>query len=96
LSNDLKCHVFICTKCSSTKERERGGELCEAQALRNSTKKKSKEIWGKSVRINKSGCLGKCDEGIACVLYPSQVWLTGLTDEGTNEVITAIEQALKA
>lgn len=26
------------------------------------------------VRINKSGCLGKCEEGPACVVYPEGNW----------------------
>ena len=32
-------------------------------------------LIGKNVRINKSGCLGRCDEGIVCAAYPNNEWV---------------------
>lgn len=29
----------------------------------------------KKVRINKSGCLGRCEEGVVCAAYPTNEWV---------------------
>ncbi|MBP9674045.1 MAG: (2Fe-2S) ferredoxin domain-containing protein [Bacteriovoracaceae bacterium] len=76
----FKCHVFICTN-----KREEG-ESCGkkgAENLRHNLKDKCREAFGKEVRINTAGCLGRCQEGIAAVIYPQGIWKTQLkeTDE---------------
>ena len=65
-------HLLICT---NTKEK---GESCGpkgAQDLVDHFKGwvKAQGFVGK-VRVNKSGCLGKCESGIACVAYPKGEW----------------------
>jgi len=97
MKDQLKCHVFICTNCKSQEEQAQHVDkenTHDAKNLRDLTKKKSKTLFGKSVRINKSGCLGRCDEGVACVLYPSAKWLTELSSGDTDKVIEAIEKEL--
>ena len=41
---------------------------------------KLKRITRKSnvldIRVNKAGCLGSCEKGIACVIYPEGIWYT--------------------
>ena len=29
-----------------------------------------------NIRVNKSGCLGNCEKGVACVIYPEGIWYT--------------------
>ncbi|MCC7068832.1 MAG: (2Fe-2S) ferredoxin domain-containing protein [Burkholderiales bacterium] len=68
-------HVFICTN-----ERHDGRPSCGAcgsAALRDYAKKKVKGLGlaGQGrVRINNAGCLDRCDEGPAMVIYPEEVW----------------------
>lgn len=95
MKTKLECHAFICTKCSSKRERKSSDKLSDAKSLRDATKKKAKKLFGKSVRINKSGCLGKCDNGIAAVLYPTSKWLIELDREDSDTVIEAIQKELK-
>lgn len=69
---------FICTN-----KRAVGEDCCSKGSeklidelkpwLKDELKKAGKEGKG---RINKSGCLGRCGEGIACVAYPSGEWFT--------------------
>ncbi len=72
-----KAHLFICTN-------KKDGKPCcadkNAEALRKKVKDRAKEKWGIQVRINASGCLDHCNEGIAAVLYPQGEWFTGLKD----------------
>lgn len=66
-------HLFICTH-----EKVNGGCGSKGgQALVDDLKSWSKTAdLKKRVRVNKSGCLGRCDEGITCVAYPRGEWMT--------------------
>jgi len=73
-----KKHIFICTngpekpgKCGHI-----GGEKLWADVKQMSRE----QNWGPEVRVNKSGCLDKCSEGIACVVYPAGEWHLNLKE----------------
>ena len=88
-----KRHIFFCVN-----QRAEGESCCAnlgAQALRDYTKKRIKELGlsgeGKA-RINMAGCLGRCEEGPVLVVYPEQTWYTYLDQEDIDEII---EQHIK-
>ena len=66
-------HVLICTHTRETGEScgAKGSEELLAQLKSWS---KTAGLKGK-VRVNKSGCLDRCKEGIACVAYPKGEWV---------------------
>lgn len=77
-------HLLICTN-----ERKTGREDCCSkgspaliEALKPWVNEELRRL-GKSgrARVNRSGCLGRCEEGIACVAYPSGEWLTEVRTE---------------
>ena len=39
------------------------------------------------VRINKAGCLDRCDQGPVMVVYPEAVWYTYVDKEDVEEII---------
>jgi (2Fe-2S) ferredoxin len=39
------------------------------------------------VRINKAGCLDRCEEGPVIVVYPEEVWYTYVDREDIDEII---------
>ena len=40
------------------------------------------------VRVNKAGCLDKCEHGPSCVVYPEGTWYSLPKDEeGLNEIL---------
>jgi (2Fe-2S) ferredoxin len=39
------------------------------------------------VRVNKAGCLGRCDEGPVLVVYPDNVWYTYVDKEDIDDII---------
>jgi predicted metal-binding protein len=68
-------HILV---CSNTKEK---GQSCGPKGgqdivdhLKVWTKSAASGLKGK-VRVNKSGCLGKCESGVACVAYPKGEWV---------------------
>jgi len=39
------------------------------------------------VRVNTSGCLDRCEEGPACVVYPEGTWYTYIDEQDIDEII---------
>jgi (2Fe-2S) ferredoxin len=81
-------HVFFC--CN---QREPGEACCQnhqADELRNYAKDRVKALGlageGK-VRINKAGCLDRCDEGPVIVVYPEEVWYTYVDKADIDEIV---------
>lgn len=93
-SKHYDLHCFVCT---NFKEK---GQSCGpkgAPELRNKLKD-----WIKSqglrdrVRINNSGCLDACEEGIALCLYPKQEWFTHVNLQDFEEIKKIILERLAA
>lgn len=88
MSQYFEHHVFFC--CN---RREAPDACCEnhgANALQTYAKDRIRELGltGKgSIRINKAGCLGRCDDGPVLVVYPEGVWYTFVDREDIDEII---------
>jgi (2Fe-2S) ferredoxin len=39
------------------------------------------------VRINKAGCLDRCEEGPVLVIYPEAVWYTYVDEQDIDEIV---------
>lgn len=81
-------HVFFC--CN---QRAAGESCCNnlgASTLQTYAKDRTAALGLRgagSVRINKAGCLGRCDEGPVMVVYPDNVWYTYLDQDDVDEII---------
>ncbi len=85
-----KHHVLFCLN-------ERGADAprpsCArqgAQAMQDYAKKRIKQLGlaGKGeIRINKAGCLDRCEEGPVLVVYPEGVWYTYVDQSDIDEII---------
>lgn len=88
-----KAHLFICTKCQY---KDDSGLLCNedtAKKFRKSVKDLARIKFDKdSIRVNASGCLDKCEEGITAVLYPSGDWFTDLRPGDEEKLIENIDK----
>ena len=84
----FKHHVFFC--CN---QRQPGETCCnnhQASAMQTYAKDRIGALGLKGrgkVRINKAGCLDRCDEGPVLVVYPDNVWYTYLDREDIDEII---------
>ena len=85
----IKKHVFIWTQCMNEKHCDNPNYATE---LRAELKTRAKSEFAKNdVRINASGCLGVCDEGIHAVIYPEGKWFKKLSKEAINDVINYLK-----
>jgi len=83
-----KHHVFFCLN-----EREEGAACCgrhHASEMQQHAKSRIKALGlsgvGK-IRVNKAGCLDRCDEGPCVVIYPEAVWYTYVDRHDIDEII---------
>ena len=81
-------HVFFC--CN---QRQAGDTCCndnDAVGMQTYAKDRIGKLGLKGkgkVRINKAGCLDRCDEGPVLVVYPDEVWYTYVDKEDIDEII---------
>lgn len=83
-----KHHVFFCLN-----QRDAPEKCCannNAAAMQQHAKARVKELGlagpGK-VRVNKSGCLDRCEEGPCVVVYPEGVWYTYVDAADIDEIV---------
>ena len=82
-------HVFFCLN-----KRDPPEKCCAdagAAELQAYCKGRIKELGlsGKdNVRVNKAGCLDRCEEGPCIVVYPEAVWYTYVDREDIDEIVT--------
>lgn len=83
-----KHHVFFC--CNQRKPGENCCQDRKADELRDYAKNRVKALGlaGKGmVRVNKAGCLDRCDEGPVIVVYPEEVWYTYVDKSDIDEIV---------
>ena len=81
-------HVFFCLN-----RRDDGRECCaarDAERLQAYAKERVKALGlagpGK-VRVNKAGCLDRCEHGPVAVVYPEGVWYTFIDEKDIDEIV---------
>ena len=81
-------HVFFCCNQRAAPEAccaNHGSADLQAYAK---DRIRALELNGKGkVRMNKSGCLDRCDEGPVLVVYPDAVWYTYVDRADVDEII---------
>ena len=81
LSNALRMHVFVCI---NEREHDHPRGSCgskESLVILGKLKSKARESGLNDVRVNKSGCLNRCESGPTCVVYPEGTWYSLPDDE---------------
>ena len=88
MSSYYQRHIFFCIN-----ERDDGRPCCaarDAQRLQEHAKKRAKELGlagaGK-VRVNKAGCLDRCELGPVAVVYPEGTWYTYVDEQDIDEIV---------
>lgn len=81
-------HVFFCMN-----QRDDGRSCCAergAQEAQEHAKRRIKQMdlnGAGKIRINKAGCLDRCEEGPVLVVYPAGTWYTYVDKEDIDEII---------
>lgn len=85
-----KMDVFVCN------HKKDGGGCAEkgSKDLTDKLKKWSKEEMNKDIKIFRSGCLGKCSEGIAMACFPQKKFLLEIKESDYKEIKKILEEKL--
>ncbi len=81
-------HIFFCLN-----ERDKGEDSCarhhaKAGFERCKSRVKGEKLAGPGgVRVNKAGCLDRCEEGPVLVVYPQGTWYTFVDNSDIDEII---------
>lgn len=95
MKNDkMETHVevFVCN------HQRDGDEDCASKGAKDLTdklKKWAKENHHKQIKVYRSGCLGKCSEGIAIACYPEKKFLLEVEPDDAKEIKQGLEEALE-
>lgn len=83
--------IFICNHQRDDSEScaEKG-----AKELTDKLKKWAKEDYQGELKVYRSGCLGKCSEGIAIACYPERKFLLEVKEEDYKEIKNMLKNAL--
>lgn len=80
-------HIFFCTNV----KKDGGGCSTYGSEDAFATAKKflqDKGLWGEGkFRASKSGCLGRCENGPICVVYPDGIWYSYVDNEDVLEIM---------
>ncbi len=83
-------HVFVCTNARNDACKKSCNDNGEGSAavkfLKNEVAKRGLNGKGK-IRVSQSGCLGRCQEGPALVIYPQGNWYTYQTESDLMDIL---------
>lgn len=91
---EYKAHLFICTNDRGPDGKRPSCAHKGSAELRAAVKAACKGL-GEGVRVNGAGCLDQCERGIAAVIYPKGQWLLDLHEGSAEELVKAVEKAVK-
>jgi len=80
-------HMFF---CAHERDADAPRGCCAAKqslALMKAVKTAAKAEGISNIRVQKAGCLGQCERGISCVVYPEGVWYTLTGEENIPELL---------
>ncbi len=85
-------HVFVCT---NERDQSHSRGSCAAKGslgIMTILKRAARQAGLEDVRVNKSGCLDKCEKGPSCVVYPEGTWYSLPADEeGLSNILRHIK-----
>ena len=78
-------HVFVCINSRDGKRKSCGekGSKIRTKLLRLLAETSSES----NIRINKSGCLGLCENGPSMVIYPQKTWYKKVKIKDCEEIL---------
>ncbi|CAH2600898.1 (2Fe-2S) ferredoxin domain-containing protein [Rhodovastum atsumiense] len=83
----FEAHIFVC--CNRRPDGYRRGSCAAkgSEALRDYMKVRVKELGLTNIRVNMAGCLDRCEQGPALVIYPEGIWYKVATREDVDAVL---------
>ena len=86
----FETHVFI---CSHSRPDDAVRPSCGPRGsleIMTELKRRVKSIGIESIRVQKSGCLDYCENGISCVIYPDSEWYSIKSEDDLESLLKRI------
>ena len=83
----FKTHIFSCTNQRAPGHSSGCCASKGADALRDYMKHRLKELGIAGTRVNKAGCLDRCQHGPCFVIYPEGVWYSPKNKTDIDQII---------
>ncbi|HYD31814.1 MAG TPA: (2Fe-2S) ferredoxin domain-containing protein [Azospirillaceae bacterium] len=80
-------HVFCCTNVRQQGHPRGSCGLRGAEKIQGYMKARAKELGLKNIRVNKSGCLDRCELGPVMVIYPEGIWYSYHDTADIDEIL---------
>ena len=82
--------IFVCTNW-----REEGERVCCASRCGVELHARLKALvkergYRTKIRVSKSGCMDRCEEGANMMVFPDNVWLSGMTDADLEGLVDRV------
>ena len=85
MKNVYKKHIFVCENIRDSSKKKSCGHA--GREIRSTLKKMVYDNNLKaSVRVNRSGCLDRCEDGPCLVIYPEGKWYTKADVKDCGEI----------
>ena len=84
--------IFVCNF------KREDGENCfdrGAKEITDDLKSWAKENYKNELKVFRSGCLGKCSQGVAILTYPEKDYLLDVRTDDIEEIKKGLKEALK-
>lgn len=81
------CHVFCCINERAAGHKRGSCARSGAGHLHKYMKARAKELGFAKTRINKSGCLDRCELGPCMVIYPQGVWYRYESEADIDDIL---------
>ena len=89
-----KCHIFVCVndRKGEAKSCADGGNA----ETRKKLKEEAKKRWPSGeVRVSQSLCMGLCSKGPNVVLYPQNLWYSGVSPADVGRILDDVQKLLQ-
>ena len=93
MKSPYSCLVLVCTKRRNG-ERKSCGDSGSEPFKEILKKEISDRGWKGRVRVSDTGCLGLCESGPNILLYPQQIWFSGITRDDLPAILKRIDALL--
>lgn len=84
----FKHHVFFCINERAADDPRGDCTRCGGAQGFAHTKEKVFNLKLEGVRINKAGCLDRCEHGPVCVVYPEGIWYSFVDNSDLDEIVS--------
>ena len=88
------CHILVCVN-DRHGERQSCSDGMSPEIRDHLKEQVEKRGWKPRVRVSQTGCLGLCAKGPNVMLYPQNIWFSGVTLADADTILDKVAEFVK-